>query len=488
MNDIPRQTLREIILQYGLTIIDNPRRVRALLFDLCGQYRREIFVLGQAQEESVAEDLLEIPDSVPLTMLVSQLTHRLVENRALSPDAARWSVEAWAYALGKPIVLTSTADSLDLGVDKPRTMQSDKSDHPGTSDAPVHEPSARLAQTQYTALTSEWSVDYYWRDTNRQDEGWDLVGQTPGRILLPLEGEYSLAPHINGDELKNWASEFAFGHRVSRLTLDSPVSDKGFSALREFSNCSDLTVDNAENLTDQGFEYIQSLPALKFLKLTWCTQVSDTGFAKLTALQQMQDLKVEWTHMTDNGLRAFDKLPALSHLGLRECKDLRGDGLQYIKQNKAIQSLDLAGNSNLQDSAIRHIGDMKQLTKLNLAHCTNITGYGLASIRQLRDLVHLSLGWIDGLNDTTLDVLSELPQLTSLSLSHNRITNSGLSRLRSVRSLAYLDLSGCDAITDRGLRSIQHLPNLTHLNINACKRLSTRGIDRIERSGLTILR
>ncbi len=55
MNDVPRQKLREIVSQRN--ILDDPRLCEALLRDLCGEHKREIFVLVAALKERVAADL-----------------------------------------------------------------------------------------------------------------------------------------------------------------------------------------------------------------------------------------------------------------------------------------------------------------------------------------------------------------------------------------------------------------------------------------------
>ncbi len=487
MNDIPRQKLREIFKRYGRTLIDDPRRVRALLLDLCGKYRTEIFVLVQAQEEAVAEDLLEVSDSIPLSMLVTQLTHRLVENRALSPDAARWSVESWAYALDMPIIFTAiSSDEKERSPGthtpvQPISSAQDKLHPPKQSVAPV-------ASIQIAGKQVDWEVDYYWQETNGLNQSWTALGKTPGPVQIPQTGELKLCPHIGGDALYAWAEQFVTPQRVACLELDKPVSDMGLQVTRFFNRLTELTVDNGEYLSDQGFAHINLLNVLKILKLTWCTGITDKGFENLASLDKLEDVKIEWAHITDKGLRVFAGLQNLTHLGLRECKDIDGDGLDFLRHNKNILSLDLAGATKMVDTGLQQIGDIKQLTKLNLAHCSAITGAGLSHLRHLTQMSHLSLAWLPNLDDRTLAFLGAFPQLTSLSLSHTGITNSGLTRLRGLLSLAYLDLSGCENITDRGLRNIQHLPNLTHLNLSACKRLSSKGIDRLEMAGLSILR
>jgi WD40 repeat protein len=100
MNDLPRQTLIQLIARYGLSLSADPKRTEGLLRDFCGEYKREIFVLVSALREEVAADLLALRDSVPYEVASAQLTRRLRDNLALAEDAARWAVDSWALALG----------------------------------------------------------------------------------------------------------------------------------------------------------------------------------------------------------------------------------------------------------------------------------------------------------------------------------------------------------------------------------------------------
>ena len=100
MNDLPRRTLSELVVRYGPSLGDDPKRVGGLLRDFCGEHKREVFVLISAAEEHVPADLRAQQDSVPHNILLAQLTRRLQENLALTQDAARWGVESWALALG----------------------------------------------------------------------------------------------------------------------------------------------------------------------------------------------------------------------------------------------------------------------------------------------------------------------------------------------------------------------------------------------------
>lgn len=100
MNNIPRQKLRELIIQYGRELCDNPQRCEALLRDVCGEYRREIFTLINALKARVAADLSASTGREPLPLLRSRLEYRLQDELAISEEAARWAVDSWAFALG----------------------------------------------------------------------------------------------------------------------------------------------------------------------------------------------------------------------------------------------------------------------------------------------------------------------------------------------------------------------------------------------------
>ena len=100
MNDLPRHTLSRIMAEHGRGICDAPKRIEALLRDLCGAHRREINIIIGALEERVATELLTAGNTVPRDVLLARLASRLRDNLAYTPEAARWGVETWAVALG----------------------------------------------------------------------------------------------------------------------------------------------------------------------------------------------------------------------------------------------------------------------------------------------------------------------------------------------------------------------------------------------------
>jgi len=100
MNEQARRKLRDLIVQHGRSLCNEPKRCKGLLQDACPAYRREVFVLVSALEEQVVTDLLAGLAGQPWETVAGRLARRLVENRALADDYAHWAVESWALALG----------------------------------------------------------------------------------------------------------------------------------------------------------------------------------------------------------------------------------------------------------------------------------------------------------------------------------------------------------------------------------------------------
>ena len=106
MNDLPRQKLCEIIAKYGQSLCETPRRCEALLRDLCGQYRQEIFVLVSALKEGVATELLN-SRKIPHEVIQERLTRKLQDHLGLAEEPARWAVDSWALALRVTLMPTT---------------------------------------------------------------------------------------------------------------------------------------------------------------------------------------------------------------------------------------------------------------------------------------------------------------------------------------------------------------------------------------------
>src|SRR5262245_970959 len=97
-DDPARRTLGEILATHGRSLCDEPKRLEALLRDLCPTCKREIYLLTGALREQVPQALLVAAG--PRDLLLTRLTSRLRDDLALTDEAAAWAVESWALALG----------------------------------------------------------------------------------------------------------------------------------------------------------------------------------------------------------------------------------------------------------------------------------------------------------------------------------------------------------------------------------------------------
>jgi hypothetical protein len=100
MNNEVRQALVKLMATLGTPLIEQPRRLRALLSDQCPGFKREINVLLIAVEQRIATELRNRSAASPWPILSGRLVRRLREEAAMAEEAACWVVESWGMALG----------------------------------------------------------------------------------------------------------------------------------------------------------------------------------------------------------------------------------------------------------------------------------------------------------------------------------------------------------------------------------------------------
>ncbi len=100
MNPLACNQLCLIVSRYGRGVCDDPRKVQALLADLCPDLKRERSALVAALERGAAADLTHPSAGVPWPTILGRLVRRLVDETAMAQEAAQWAVQSWAVALG----------------------------------------------------------------------------------------------------------------------------------------------------------------------------------------------------------------------------------------------------------------------------------------------------------------------------------------------------------------------------------------------------
>ncbi|AGA89452.1 Protein of unknown function (DUF1566) [Thioflavicoccus mobilis 8321] len=111
MNELPRQKLRDLILYYGRSLCEDPRRCEALLRDQCGEHKREIAVLMAALRDQVPRDLLHGCGGTPPSLLQARLVRRLYDNLGIAEVFGAWAIESWMLALGLPVANAAPDDT-----------------------------------------------------------------------------------------------------------------------------------------------------------------------------------------------------------------------------------------------------------------------------------------------------------------------------------------------------------------------------------------
>jgi len=100
MNNKVRVALVKYFRSFGPSLIEQPKRLRALLADECPGKKREINVLLTALAEKIPATLHTKSASAPWVFFAGRLVKQLTDLAAMDEEAARWAVDTWALAMG----------------------------------------------------------------------------------------------------------------------------------------------------------------------------------------------------------------------------------------------------------------------------------------------------------------------------------------------------------------------------------------------------
>ena len=247
MNDLARQKLVELVARFGTSLAEEPQRTEALLRDLCGELRREIFVLVAGLKERVAVDLLA-KGGAPVELRVRQLTQRLADNLALSDDAAHWAVVSWATALGVMTVATVIVDVEPEPEPEPppRAAPALPSSFGGANVQTHNQPNAQPYQMHNTGNAQSHNlpsrpVDSAPRSTQRLDAA--MPGVETLIVSKMGRGQFTTINRAIQSASPGARILVKPGHYVEGLIIDRPVEIIGDGGLDEIIvDCSDADV------------------------------------------------------------------------------------------------------------------------------------------------------------------------------------------------------------------------------------------------------
>ena len=102
MHSLPQRVLRQLVVDHGAALLDEPSRVDAFLADLCGPYFCERFILIHA---------LQVSNSIAnwsVEHWLGSCSQRLQQRYCFAAEAAAWAVESWSFALDAPSTVAPT--------------------------------------------------------------------------------------------------------------------------------------------------------------------------------------------------------------------------------------------------------------------------------------------------------------------------------------------------------------------------------------------
>ena len=240
MNPFPRHILRKLLADYGTTLLDEPERVDAFLADLCGEYRRERYLIVQAMRWRVPADLLSQPQGV--ATVGPRLSRRLQEQYGLSAEAAQWAIESWAMALDVeelPFWNRGISASDDVSTDR---------------DA--------LVAFYHATNGANWVKSENWLSDAPLDTWHGVTTDSSGRVIklalsrnklsggIPVEtGNLFCLTQLNLSNYEEWTDE--------SYDLTGPIP----AELDDLSSLTQLDLSDYENWTDERNDLTGPIPA-----------------------------------------------------------------------------------------------------------------------------------------------------------------------------------------------------------------------------------
>ena len=99
MNDTVRDYLCEIVIERGVSVLDNPSFVRAFLADMCADEPAERYVIVTALEERVPAQLSSYRD-ISASHAINRVALQMRKDTGVGENECNWAVETIALALG----------------------------------------------------------------------------------------------------------------------------------------------------------------------------------------------------------------------------------------------------------------------------------------------------------------------------------------------------------------------------------------------------
>ena len=225
--------------------------------------------------------------------------------------------------------------------------------------------------------------------------------------------------------------------------------------------------------------------------------------AAIGHLRSVAKIDVSHLEIDDNDLRQLGGFTtSLRELDLSQTP-ITGEGLKYLENLQALESLELWDNPGFTDAGLSHLKGMKSLKHLML-QSTPVTDSGMAYLKD-----YTALGWLNlrdtQITDAGMVYLEGLTNLRMLSLSGTKVSDAGMVHLKNMTSMQVLELMSTKVsgpglvylkgmtnlrelsiagtpLTDAGLMQLKNLTSLTRIFCSSSTNITGKGVEELQKA------
>jgi len=95
----PIESLKKIVADRGIGVLEQPELVESLLFDYCESRKPEIYLLVSSLKEAVPQRLMAVQSPIHREAVKGLIREQMQVNLGMLPEKAEWTVNAWLKAL-----------------------------------------------------------------------------------------------------------------------------------------------------------------------------------------------------------------------------------------------------------------------------------------------------------------------------------------------------------------------------------------------------
>ncbi|GMH33913.1 hypothetical protein BSKO_01747 [Bryopsis sp. KO-2023] len=277
-----------------------------------------------------------------------------------------------------------------------------------------------------------------------------------------------------GQMLAGLTRAFPFNKRVNLRHLDVRVQD--LKALAGMASLTSLTFHCCGGFDEMGLSAIPTLSHIRELDLSYSHGIVDGDVGTLHHLSSLRRLILDGCmKIRGSDISGLSSLSKLTYLSMYNCVDLGRGEQSLMFPSIPLLHLNLGGCSGLKGLMLNGLSGLSRLTCLSLRHSNQLSN--IEALCNLSSLKHLDLWDCPKIKDECLEVLSHLPGLTQLDLGGcHRLTDMGLVHLLGLKWLQRVDLSGCMRVSNAGLSSLSGISGLRRLDLYFCPRVDDLGV------------